>query len=164
MKQQYNNLPCLCYERMSGWRHLNGLEEQGHERGWLSPDPLGWQQSCTQLIVDHHVHSLHRMTQKCQDKRGPWRMVAWLSYCQRWAWHHGSQPFGCSCFGWLWWLVFSNHMLMLTNMPRAHLHMFKIGTRPHSSEKVYRDVWALDNRIWCLLTSGWCGSQKGQSC
>ena len=92
---------------MSGWRCLNCLEEQGHETGWLSPDPLGWQQSCTQLIVDHHVYSLQEMTWKCQDRCCPWRMVAWSSYSQRWARRRGivethrRWPSGCSCFVWL---------------------------------------------------------------
>ena len=65
----------------------------------------------------------------------------------------------------IWWPAYGNHMLAssLANMPRAHLRMFKIGMRPRSSEKVYRDAWTSNSRIWCLLTSGWCGSKKGQS-
>jgi len=54
---------------------LNWLEEQGCKTGWLSPDPSGWQWWCAQLIVDYHVHSHQGMTQKCQDRCCPWRMV-----------------------------------------------------------------------------------------
>jgi len=109
---------------------LNCLEEQGCKTDWLSPDPTRWQQQCAQLIVDH---SLQGMTQKYQDRCFPWRAMPvkdGLNIPVSW-------PSGCSCFVWLWWPVFSDHMLasLLVNMPRVHLRMFKIGVRPCSSEK-----------------------------
>ena len=105
--------------------------------GWLSPDPSGWQWWCAQLIVDQCVHSLQGMTQKCQARHCPLRMVAWSSYAhQRWAWYHGLLA--------IWVLLFC--VTLVAGIWQSHAGIF---TCQHSqSTPLYVQDWCETMLKW----------------